>query len=72
MKRFLDLSSPLKLSGIDVTTHSHLIDMECKNMIKADPKKSTALANKKAASSSSEALTSMFFCPVKIITDLYT
>ena len=49
LKRFLDLISSLKLSGIDVTTHSHLTDIEYKNLVKAEPNKSTALANKEAA-----------------------
>ena len=61
LKLFLDLSSSLKLSGIDVTTHSHLTYMECKKLIKADPNKSKTLAKKEADSSSSEALTSMDF-----------
>ena len=60
LKRFLDLSSSLNISGIDVTTHSHLTDMKCKKLVKADPNKSTALAKNEAASSSSEALTSIF------------
>ena len=64
LKRFLDLKSSLKLSGIDMTTCSHLTDMEYKKLVKADPNKSTTLAKKDAALSSSEALTSKFFCPV--------
>ena len=59
LKRFLDLSSSFKISGIDMTTQSHLIDMECKKLIKADPNKSTELAKKEATSLSSEALTSI-------------
>ena len=59
MKHFLDLSLYLKLSGIDVINHSHLTDMEYKNLVKLDPNNSTTLAKKEAASSSSEALRSM-------------
>ena len=44
-----------------MTTHSHLADMECKNLIKADPNNSTASAKKEAASSYYEAVTSMAF-----------
>ena len=61
LKRFLYLSSSLNISGIDVTVHSHLIDIEYKKLIKADANKSTSLAKKETASSSSEALTSMGF-----------
>ena len=67
---YLDLSSPLKLLGIDVTTHSPLTYMECKKLIKADPNKSTASEKKEAASSSYEALAEFF--PVFIITYLDT
>ena len=59
LKGFLDLSSSIKLSSIDVKNHSHLTDMEFKKLIKSDLNKSKALAKKEAASSSSEALTSM-------------
>ena len=61
MKRVLDLRSSLRLSGINVTTHSHLKDMEYKKMIESDPKNSTESKKKEAASSSSEALTAMIF-----------
>ena len=61
MKCFLDLISLLKLSGINVTTHSQLKDMEWKNIIKADQNNNTALEKKEATSSSSEALTVMVF-----------
>ena len=44
-----------------MTTHSHLTDMESKNMIKSDPNKTTGLAKKDTASSSSKALTAMVF-----------
>ena len=37
LKSFLDLRSSLHLSGVDVTTQSRLTDIECKNLIKADP-----------------------------------
>ena len=48
LKRFLDLISSLKLSGVDVTTHSHLKDMEFKKIIKEEPKKNTELIKKEA------------------------
>ena len=77
LKRFLDLSSPLKLSGTNMTTHINLIDMKYKNLVKADPNKSTALAKKDSTSSSSEAQTSMGFLSssdynrlISLITDL--
>ena len=41
LKRFLDLSSPLNISGTEVTTHSNLKDMECNKLIKVVPNKST-------------------------------
>ena len=44
-----------------MTTRSHLIDMEYNKLVKADPKKSTPLAKKEVAPSSSEELTSMLF-----------
>ena len=47
-----------------MTTNSCLADMECKNMIKVDPNKSTESPKKGAASSSSEALTSMVFLSI--------
>ena len=50
LKRFLYLSSSLKLEGIGVTIHSHRTDMEYKKLIKADPNKSKALEKKEAAS----------------------
>ena len=61
MKHLLDLSLSLKLSGIDVINHSHLTDMEYKNVVKSDPNNSTTLAKKEAASLSYEALRSMIF-----------
>ena len=64
MKRFLDLSSSLNILGINVTNHSHLTYMECKKLIKADPKKITASANKEAASSSSESPTAIVFLSI--------
>ena len=48
LKRFLDLISSLKLSGVDLTTHSHLKDMEFKKIIKEEPKKNTELIKKEA------------------------
>ena len=69
MKHLLDFRSPLNMSDIDVRNQSHLTDKEYKKLVKADPNKSTTLEKKEAASSSSEALTSMVFCPVQIITD---
>ena len=69
-KCFLDLRSSLKHSAINVTTLSHLTDIECKKFIKADPNKITVSAKKEESSLSSEALTTMFFCPVQIIADL--
>ena len=61
LKHFLDLNSYLNISGIGAMNHSHLTDMEYTKLVKSDPKKSTILSNKEADSSSSEALTSMFF-----------
>ena len=61
LKCFLDLSSLLDISCIDVTNHSHLTDMECKELIKSEPNKSKILAKKEAASSYYEALTEMVF-----------
>ena len=61
MKRFLDLNSSLKISGINVNTHSHLKDMECKKLITAEPNNNISLAKEEADSSSSEALTEMVF-----------
>ena len=52
-KRFLDRISSLNISGIGVTTHSHMTDMECKKLTKADPSKNVTLAKNEAASSSS-------------------
>ena len=40
---FLDPSSSLKISGIDLTTHSHLICMENENLMSEDPNKNTTL-----------------------------
>ena len=51
--------------------HSHFTDMEYKKLIKVDPNKSTSLEKKGAASSYSEALTTMFFCPIQNITVSY-
>ena len=68
MKRFLDLSSYLKIPDIKLTTHSHLVDMECNNLIKLDPNKSTASVKKEAALSYYEDLTAMVFL-VKITID---
>ena len=68
MKIFQCISSSLKLSGINMTTHSHLTYMEYRNLIKSDSNKSTALTKKEAASSSSEALTAIF-SSVQIMTD---
>ena len=50
LKHFLDLSSSLKISGIDAKTNTHLTDMKYKKLIKLDPNKSTTLANKEAVS----------------------
>ena len=61
LKRFLNLSLSLKISGIDVTTNRHLIDTDNKNMTTADPNKNTILANKEATSSASEDLAAMVF-----------
>ena len=61
MKRFLDLNLSLKISGINVNTHSHLKDMECKKLITAEPNNNISLAKEEADSSSSEALTEMVF-----------
>ena len=61
LKHFLDLGSSLKISGINVTTNSHLTDMEYKKLIKSKPNKNIALEKKEAASSSSEALMEMVF-----------
>ena len=69
LRRFLYLSSSLKLSGIDVMSQSHLADMEFKKLIKADPSKNATLAKKEVALSSFEALAAMFFS-VWIITYL--
>ena len=57
LKCFQDLSSSLKLSGIETKNHSHLQDIEYKKLVKSYPKMSTTLAKKEAALSSSEALT---------------
>ena len=45
MKGFLDLSSSFKLSGIDMTNHSQLTDMEYKKLVKADKKKENTSPN---------------------------
>ena len=60
-KKFLDLSFPLKLSGIDVTAHSHLIDTEKKKLMKSDPNKNTTAEKEQATSSASDDLTPMGF-----------
>ena len=49
LKHFLDLISSLNILGIYAMTYSHLPDIEYKKLIKEDPNKSTALANKEAA-----------------------
>ena len=69
MKLFLDLSSSLKLLCIRAMTKNNPIDIECKNLVKPDPKNNTELEKKEAALSSSEALTKFFIYPVHIITD---
>ena len=69
MKHFLDLRSLLKLSGTDVTNHSHLKETEYNKLIKSDPNNIKKWQIRRPASSSSEALTAMVFCPVQIITD---
>ena len=51
----------IKLPGINVTTHSHLKDMEYKKLIKLDTHKNATLAKREAALSSSEALTEIVF-----------
>ena len=53
-KRFLDLSSSLKLSGIDVTAHIDLTDTEKKKLMTAYPYKNKKLAKKEATSSASK------------------
>ena len=55
--RILDLSSLLKISGIDVTTHSPLIYTDKKKLTTADKKWS----KKEATSPAYEARTAMFF-----------
>ena len=42
-KTFLDFSLSLKLSVIDVTKHSHIIDMDKNKKMTADPNKNTTL-----------------------------
>ena len=65
-KNFIDLSSSLKISGVDVTTHSDLIYMEKKKRMIEDPNKNTTLAKKYSASSSSEALEAIFLIQIRI------
>ena len=59
LKRSLELSSLIKLSGIYATNQITMKDIECKKLIKSDPRNNVTLENKEAALSSSEALTEM-------------
>ena len=68
-KTILFLRSSLNISGIGVKTHSHLIDMEKKDLVTADPNKNKTLAKKESTSSASEAPSSMVFNPDHNITD---
>ena len=65
-RTFLDLSSSLKLSGIDVTTHIHLIYKDNKKLIKSGPNKNTTSAKKDSTSSASEALTEFFLIQIRL------
>ena len=65
-KTVLDFSLSLKLSVIDVTKHSHIIDIDKNKKMIADPNKNTKLVEKEATSSASEVLTAMDFIHIRL------
>ena len=65
-KTFLDFSLSLKLSVIDVTKHSHIVDMDNNKKMTAYPNKNTTLVEKEATSSASEFLTAMDFIHIRL------